>query len=183
MFRAATLLALLAILGTGLALLVLRTAGPSRSLEIVLPTASPPREAVVYVTGAVQREGVYTLWDGDRVADAVEAAGGLAPEADRARVNLAALVADEEHIHVASLGEAPPPTVIGGDGADPRLIDINTATQQELEGLSGIGEALAQAIVEHRNDQGPFSRIEDLLMVPRIGEGTLEKLRPLITVR
>lgn len=183
MFRAATLVVLLAILGTGLAFLVLRAAGPSRSLEIILPTASPPGEAVVYVTGAVQREGVYTLREGDRVADAVQAAGGLAPEADRARVNLAARLADEEHIHVPRTGEAAPPALAGSAGSVGRLIDINSATQKELEGLPEIGPKLAQAIIDYRSANGPFSRIEDLLQVPRIGEGILEQVRPFITAR
>ena len=180
-FRVATIILLLAILGTGLGFAVLRADRPAQRLEIVLPTASPAPAAVVYVSGAVLAEGLYSLRQGDRVADAVEAAGGMAPDADRARVNLAARVADEQHIHVPRIGEASTVAQPQGDSAPLGPIDINTASQADLERLPGIGPALAQAIIEYREANGGFSRVEDLLNVPRIGEATLARLRPYIT--
>ncbi len=178
-FRVTTILILLAILGTGLAFLVLRADRPARRLEVVLPTSAPAAEVVVYVSGAVGVEGVYSLREGDRVVDAIEAAGGLTSDADRSRVNLASRVSDEQHIHVPRAGEVLPDqkaTVSSG------LIDLNTASQAQLEELPGIGPALASAIIEYRETSGGFERVEDLLNVPRIGEATLARLRPLVSV-
>ena len=180
LFRAATLALLLAIFGTGLAFLVIRATGPSDSLEIVLPEPTPRQEAVVYVTGAVGQEGLYSLTAGDRVADAVALAGGLTNEADRARVNLAARVADGDHVHVPSVGEA----VVGPTSeAAGALLDVNSATLLELQDLPGIGPIRAGAIVAFREASGGFQRVEDLLLVDGIGPTTLERIRPHISVR
>ena len=183
-FRVAVLALLTAVFGTGLAFLVLRAGEGAGTIEILLPRDSPAREAVVYVSGAVAREGVYTLREGDRVADAVEAAGGFAPDADRDNLNLAARLSDEQHVRVPRLGEsiagAAPATA---SASPPGLVNINTASQAQLEGLPGIGPRLAQAIIEYRRASGGFSRVEDLLKVPRIGEETLARLRPYISVR
>lgn len=180
-FRGAVIALLLGLLGTGLAFLVLRAGGSGGDIEIILPSATPPPSAVVYVSGAVAREGVYTLKEGDRVADAVEAAGGLAPDADRAGVNLAARIADEQHIHVPRQSEGTAGTAARIAPGGP--VNINTASQVELERLPGVGPVLARAIIEYRQANGAFTRVEDLLKVPRIGEATLARLRPLIAVR
>ena len=182
-FRVATIALLLAVLGTGLAFLAIRAGQPAQRLEIILPASSPASEAVVYLSGAGLTEGLYTLREGDRVADAVQAAGGLAPDADRARVNLAARATDEMHIHVPRIGEASAGDGLQGDSAAAGLINVNTATQEELERLPGIGPGLATAIIEYREANGGFSRIEDLLNVPRVGEATLASLRPFASVR
>ena len=137
----------------------------------------------MYVSGAVLTEGLYTLRVGDRVADAVRSAGGLAPDADRAGVNLAARVTDELHIHVPRIGEASAGDGLQGGSAVAGLINVNTATQEELERLPGIGPGLATAIIEYREAKGGFSRLEDLLNVPRVGEATLARLRPFASVR
>ena len=176
LFRAAVILLLASLLVAGIANLVLRAARPNNGIEILLPPPAP-REVVVYVTGAVAHQGLYTLHAGDRAADAVKAAGGLTEAADASRVNLAARVDDGDHVHVPALGEA------FAAEAGTSLLDLNIATAQELERLPGIGAVRAQAIVAFRDSRGSFRRIEDLLQVEGIGATTLERLRLLVTVR
>jgi competence protein ComEA len=181
LYRLVVVALLLALLGAGLALLALRAAGPSDSLEILLPTPTPQPQALVYVTGAVGREGLYSLREGDRAADVIALAGGLAADADRARVNLAARVADGDHIHVPWAGDASPPPEAQPPAR--QTINVNTASAAELERLPGIGPVRAAAIVAWRERNGAFRRIEDLLAVEGIGPATLERLRPSISVR
>lgn len=144
-----------------------------------------PARLVVHVDGAVAVPGVYELaLDAPRVNDAVEAAGGLLPEADTAQMNLAAELADGQKVHVPYAGES---LADEGDASamgmtDSGLININSATATELQGLSGVGEATARAIVEDRESNGPFTSIEDLMRVSGIGEKKFQKLRGQICV-
>src|SRR3990172_7600597 len=107
----------------------------------------PPEELRVYVTGAVQRPGVYPLSNGERWIDALDAAGGPAEDADLAAVDLARRVRDEETIMVPRLGH----TAVSGVSQGP-LMDINAATAAELETLPGIGEVRAGDIVRSRQE-------------------------------
>ena len=177
-FRFLTLAALLGIFATGLAFLALRSTGPSGAIEIILPKDQAPREFVVYVTGAVATEGVYTLREGDRIVDSVEAAGGLTPAADGTAVNLAQRLVDGEHVHIPLAGEGP----VAPAGSS-RLVNLNTASQDQLETLPGIGPTRASAIIAHRSGNGSFARVEDLLLVEGIGAGTLASIRDLVVVR
>jgi competence protein ComEA len=139
---------------------------------------------VVAVVGLVARPGLVTLPAGARVADAVEAAGGLLPEADLASVNLAALVADGQQIAVGVPGAAGP-QVSAGDvsrGAGDGPVDINVASAAVLDGLPGIGPVLAQRIVDHRERSGPFRSVEQLADVPGIGPAILAGLADAVTV-
>ena len=169
------------------------------------PTAAGPSggagAVVVHVTGAVTRPGVVTLKAGSRVTDAVNAAGGAAPEADTEQLNLARVLTDGEQIRVPRIGEvlpdpAPQPTGPTG-GAGPQTgtatggtgggsasgtVNINTASASELEKLPGIGPALAQRIVEYRDSHGPFASVDALTDVPGIGKAKLEALREQATV-
>lgn len=169
----------------------------SPGVEIVLPTPGPPPTAVptptpaplvVYVSGAVVQPDVYALPPGSLVKQAIAAAGGFLPDADRARVNLAQSLQDGQQIHVPRVGEASIPLLSSGGGAStgtsPKgLVNINTASQTELESLPGIGPALAQRIIDYRQANGPFERIEDIKRVRGIGDATFEGLREYITVR
>lgn len=139
---------------------------------------------IVHVDGAVSAPGVYELAEGDRVRDAVEAAGGLAEGADTSQMNLAATVADGEKVHVPVVGEtvAAPPGGTGSAGAVPGPVNINTADVEELDTLPGVGEATAQAIVEDRERNGPFASPEDLMRVSGIGERKFERLEGLVCV-
>ncbi|TFV79480.1 ComEA family DNA-binding protein [Blastococcus sp. CT_GayMR19] len=138
---------------------------------------------VVSVVGLVVRPGLVTLPAGARVADAVQAAGGLLPEADPASVNLAALVADGAQISVGVPGSAPGPGSgsAGAPGSGGR-VDLNTATAGDLDALPGIGPVLAQRIVDHRTRNGPFRSVDQLDDVPGIGPATAAELAELVGV-
>ena len=139
---------------------------------------------VVSVVGQVTTPGLVTLPTGSRVADAIEAAGGLLPEADPASVNLAAVVADGEQLAIGL-----PATIVAGGGQPGSagrggggLLDLNTAGVAELDALPGIGPVLAQRIVEYRSRQGPFRSVEELDDVPGIGPAIAAELAELVTV-
>lgn len=148
------------------------------------------REIVVDVAGAVVRPGVYHLATGARIGDAIEAAGGFSPRVDVDRVgrevNLAAALADGAQIRVPSRDAAGPSTGPGGGGgggvADgDQLVDLNTATEAELDALPGIGPVTAGKIIESRAGS-PFRTVDELRERGLVGEKTFEKLRPLLTV-
>jgi competence protein ComEA len=156
------------------------------------PVESPePPTVVVHVTGAVNRPGVYTLAAGERVDDALAAAGGATAAADPNVLNLAAPLADGDRIEVPVLGAADASASSGAGhthataaGSEPDAgmpIDLNVATADDLEQLAGIGPATAAAIVEHRNQHGPFSAVDQLLDVPGIGPAKLDAIRDSVT--
>ena len=160
----------------------------SSSVDVTSTTVG---SIVVDVVGAVRRPGVVTLPGSARVLDAIRAAGGAAAGADLARLNLAAKLADGARVAVPLVGEPPPavdPSAVSGgaagDGSDPGTtgdpaapIDVNTATEAQLEQLPGIGPTLAAAIVQERERNGPFTGIDDLTRVHGIGPGRLAQLR------
>ena len=148
---------------------------------------------VVYVSGQIHNPGVYDLPGGSRVNNLIDLAGGLSESADATAINLAAPLVDSQHVHVPSPGEQIPPAAVGPEAAGPAvsgpaganqdgLVDINAAGLEELQALPGIGPALASAIVEWREANGPFASVEDLLDVPGIGDAKLERLRSHATV-
>jgi competence protein ComEA len=171
------------LLGVGLIFLV---SSQPRGTPVQLsppPTASP---VTVHVTGAVNEPGVYRLPPGSRVEEAILAAGGAVPEADLSLINLAMLVEDGMQIWVPALIEEEPrveeqersPTY----EAPEVLININTASQNELESLPRIGPVIAAEIIRYRQANGPFHRKEDIQEVKGIGPVTFEKISELITV-
>ena len=195
------------LLGVGYALAVMRQDAQPVPIEIIppptiavtlsvpspapSPTAGPLR---VYVSGAVANPAVYELPPGSIIDDAVRAAGGFAEGADTIAVNLAQPVVDGMQVYVPLLGEltttppavslppaAPDTSRMGGVTVD-GLININTATQTDLEMLPGIGPSTAADIIAHREANGPFLAIEAIMDVPGIGEGKFEAMRGLITV-
>ena len=151
------------------------------------PTTAP---LVVDVAGAVPRPGVYEFPAGARIKDAVQVAGGLLAEADKSSINLAAPLEDGQRLdipYLSGMEPTPPPFSSFSSGGSPQtgggqLIDINTADAQELASLPLIGEKLAQAIIDYRNDYGPFFAIEDIMFVDGIGPSTFEAIKNLITV-
>ncbi len=153
------------------------------------PTAIPtPPLVVVYISGAVVQPDVYEMPHDARVKDVVLAAGGLAEDADSERINLAARIHDEQHIHVPRIGDVQQP--VGGEAAPAEapqpvsagLVNINTASAAELEELPGIGAVMAQRIVDYRAAHGTFASIEDLQDVRGIGPSIFAELRSRITV-
>ena len=134
----------------------------SQPMEIVLSQTEPPQQSVeLYIGGAVASPGIYFLSEGDTLRTLLSQAG-IEPDADLSRIE----------IYIPREGEA----------SLPQKIDINRADPWLLEALPGIGESRAQAIVDYRNANGPFKRIEDLLQVGGIGEGTFEQIKDYITV-
>jgi competence protein ComEA len=125
------------------------------------------------------------------VADALQAAGGAAGDADLTRVNLARPVVDGEQVHVPRPGEVlepvpgPGPTAANGaagPAASGAPVDLNTATLDQLDALPGIGPVLAQRILDWRAEHGRFSTVEELAEVSGIGDSVLEQVRPLVRV-
>jgi competence protein ComEA len=143
----------------------------------------------VHVAGAVAKPGVYDLDAGARVIDAIEAAGGGAPDADLNRLNLAAKVADGQRVLVQRVGEATPAgsTSPGGSGGSGSvdlsgLVSLNSATQAELEALPGIGPTLAEAIITERERRGGFRSVNELRDVRGIGEKRFADLKDKVTI-
>jgi competence protein ComEA len=169
--------------------LFLTTRAPSGQPVVLLPSPTP-KPIQVFVTGAVKRPGVFLLPRESRVRDAVLAAGGFMEEGvDIGAVNLAKVLTDGERLDIPGTSPfATPQLTIGGDGllvtptpAKGQAVNINTATQELLETLPGIGPTTAKAIIDYRLENGPFATIDDLLKVPGIGPSTMEDLQGLIT--
>lgn len=149
-----------------------------------------PSLIAVHVDGAVAEPGVYRLPAGSRAMDAVELAGGLNADADTRLINLAAPLEDGAKVYVPREGETPAEgaipaeasAVAPAEGGTTTLINVNTATAEELQTLVGVGEATARAIIEEREGSGPFASVDDLLRVSGIGEKKLAKIRDHVCV-
>lgn len=135
-------------------------------------------ELVIDVAGKVKQPGIVTLPVGSRVHDAIDAAGGLDGTVDTTSLNLARVLADGEQILVG-LEPVAPAAAPGSAGG---VIDLNTATAEQLDTLPGVGPVTAAAILQWRADHGRFSSVDDLLDVDGIGEATLARLRDLVRV-
>ena len=155
--------------------------------------APQSQEVFVHVVGAVAAPGVVALPVGSRVEEAVAKAGGASEAADLSGVNLARAVVDGEQLRVPTVGEAPQPAVAapsvpgasaGGlaNGSPVGALNLNAASEAELDALPGIGPALASRIVEWRAANGKFVSAEQLDEVSGIGPKLLERLLPLVAV-
>lgn len=171
-------------------------AGPVSSTattDVSATTSALPTELVVHVAGAVVAAGVYRVPAGARVVDAVAAAGGATPDAQTDAVNLAAPLHDGDRVYLPRVtdptvavpaGVTPAPGASAGTGgpASTGPVDLNNATVEQLDALPGVGPATAQAIVDHRDRNGPFASVDQLGDVRGIGPAKLEALRPLVVV-
>ena len=157
------------------------------------PETPPTSDVTVHVAGEVKKPGVLTLPAGSRITDAVQAAGGLTKDADPSALNLAQPLNDGEQIKVPKVGEPEgsgeaPDSTSGASGrtssgsAGGDKINVNTASEKELQELPGVGPATSEAIVKHREENGRFESVEQLEDVPGIGPAILERLTPLVTV-
>ncbi|HOL17069.1 MAG TPA: helix-hairpin-helix domain-containing protein [Bacillota bacterium] len=173
---------LAALLLTGAAWRIWRSPRPAVEPVALEPetrfAAEEPELITVHAVGAVKQPGVYRLPAGSRVHDLLDLAGGPAEEADLEAINLARPLIDGEQVQFYRFGEhgAPLP------GSAPGKININRATAAELEALPGIGPAKARSIVEHREKNGYFKDITEIMDVSGIGEATFHAIEDLITV-
>ncbi|MGL9946732.1 competence protein ComEA [Enterococcus sp. DIV1375a] len=147
-------------------------------------------ETMIYVDikGAVKVPGIYQLKNQQRIWDALALAGGVSEEADTAQVNYAQKVKDQMIIYVPKKGESVAQSLETLQESAPaqqnqeEKINVNTATEAELQTISGIGAKKAQEIIRFRDEQGPFKTVEELKNVPGIGEKTVERLKDMLTV-
>jgi len=167
---------------------------PPRGNPIQLLPPPTPAPIQVYVTGEVIKPGVYSLPVGSRVQDAVQAAGGFAADA-KTELNLAAALQDGDRVQVASTIQVQEAAETGSTLGAPEnatgqqptsgfvgVVNINTASQDELETLSGIGPVTAQKIIDYRETNGLFIGIEDIQKISGIGSVNFEKFKDQITV-
>ena len=145
---------------------------------ILLPTRAPDT-VVVYITGEVNEPGVIQLASNSRIYDAIQKAGGFTEEANEESVNLAAILEDEDRIVIPSKNGENDETFTGRPD---KLININSASAEELDQLPGVGPVKAQAIVDFREANGAFLSTNDLLKVPGINQDLFQQVIGLITV-
>jgi competence protein ComEA len=154
---------------------------------ILLQPAPTKVPLAVHVIGAVPRPGLYEFAEGARVQNAIDAAGGLLASANVDALNLAALLEDGQQLDIpyqegSAPTEAPVATVPPESNPNVDLVNINTATLEELNALPGIGPATAQKIIDYRTENGPFSAIEEITNVSGVGPATFDNIKDLITV-
>ena len=148
-------------------------------------TEEKNNEIIVYISGAVHKPGVFKVFNNARVIDLVTMAGGLTPEADVNKINMAQLIKDGMHINVVTKSVVP-----GGSETLNNMskvkgstkISINTANKNELDALPGIGPSLAERIMEYRQVNGSFSDINELKKVPGVGQSKFDKIKDNITL-
>lgn len=169
-------------------------------IEEVSETAEIEEKIVVHITGAVKKEGVIYLKKGARIVDAIKEAGGETKEADLSQVNLAYELQDGQKIYIPNKNEKVSQYIISTNGEtidsngantgneststskEGGKVNINTATQNELDGLPGIGPALAQRIIDFREENGNFKSIEDIQNVKGIGDSKFDEIKDKIVV-
>ncbi|MGG1327676.1 helix-hairpin-helix domain-containing protein [Bacillus tropicus] len=151
-----------------------------KSKPKISDTKQQKKIIVIDMKGAVVKEGVYEMKEGDRVKDAIEKAGGFLPEADRMKVNLAQMVQDQMILYVPNKNEQVQEVaaVSKGEGK----VQINAASKEQLEKITGIGSRKAESILKYREEHGPFQKIEDLLEIDGIGVKSLERIKDQIII-
>ncbi|HFH9947582.1 TPA: helix-hairpin-helix domain-containing protein [Streptococcus suis] len=157
--------------------------------EVNTEASEEPTQLIVDVKGAVEKPGLYTLEAGARVNDAVKAAGGLTSQADPKSVNLAQKLSDESVVYVASKDEnisvvasTTASSAMSPEEKSTSLVNLNTATEADLQTISGIGAKRAADIIAYREANGGFKSVDDLNNVSGIGDKTMESIRPYVTV-
>lgn len=166
------------LLSVGVGLFVFKEKKAVDDIQIITSENSESTQIVVHVDGAVKTPGVYKLSAESRVSDAVTSAGGLTEDADTKKINLAAKVVDGQKLYVPLIGEQviSEKSQVSSQASEP--VNINDASQKELESLPGIGPVTAGKIIASR----PYSAIEDLLTRKVVGKSVYEKAKDLIAV-
>lgn len=154
---------------------------PPTPIAPATPSPSPTAKVTVHVAGKIRKPGVYLLPSGARVTDAVAAAGGVSRGASIGGLNLARRLIDGEQIVV---GAKQPAAIPGSPVVDPAnaVLDLNSATPEQLEQLPGVGEVLAARIVEFRTSRGGFTTVDQLREVSGIGPKTFEEIKPKVRI-
>ncbi len=153
--------------------------------EIVIQADNQQQEETdyiyVHIEGCVQNPGLFKVQDGTRMYELLELAGGETDDADLTRINLASILTDAQKVIIPAVYI---PTEEGeiSSGIYQRMVNINTATLDELQTLNGIGPSMAQKILDYRNKNGYFLQIEDIMEVDGIGEGKFNKIKDNITI-
>jgi len=168
------------------ALDVVPEADTASAVALEEPSETGSAVVVIDVAGKVRRPGIVTLPIGSRVVDAIEAAGGARRGLNLTALNLARLLIDGEQILVG----IPPPTgvaaasAVGSSsaGATAALVNLNSATETDLDTLPGVGPVTAAAILQWRTDNGAFTSVDELLEVSGIGDATLADIAPFVTI-
>lgn len=156
--------------------------------ENLVDKASENTEILVHVSGCVKNDKVVSLPEGSRINDAIEAAGGLTDDADLTNVNLAYILEDGEKIYIPKKGEE---SQINSEISSEQMmsssktskININKATQAELETIPGVGPSTALKIIKYREENGKFKSIEDIKNVSGIGDSKYENMKEYITIK
>lgn len=159
----------------------------SKNAENSTASKSEIKKIKVYICGEVKKFGVYEVNEGDRLIELIEKAGGLTEKADEFAINLSLKLKDEDFIRIPEKVSAAPPnatgtSVPGVPKSTLNRININTATKDQLNSLPGIGDVLAQKIIDYRDSKGSFKSIEDLKNVNGIGESRFNEIKDKITV-
>lgn len=148
--------------------------------QVMAAQSKLSEQTVIYISGAVNKPGVYKVSSQLRVVDAINTAGGLAAGADVAKVNLAQQVKDGMHIYVPVAGDKSPSGQSSAQASD--KININTADKAALEKLPGVGPSLAERIIEYRKNNGGFKEVADIKKVSGIGDSKFNQLKEKITI-
>jgi competence protein ComEA len=168
------------------AVLALRPASDTSPAQIVISDSAPPADGVpirVHVTGAVQRPGVVPLRSGDRLSDALAAAGGASGSADVEDLNLARRLRDGEQVVIPEKTRRTATTAAPFPAQPPGVkLDLNRATEAQLDALPGIGATYAKRIVDSRAVDGPFKNAQDLVARRIVPQTTFDKMRDLVVV-
>jgi competence protein ComEA len=169
------------------------TAKEAEMEQSVNESAAEPEIIKVDVKGAVKSPGIFTAQAGDRVIDLISSAGSFTEKADTDKVNFAQIIEDQMVIYVPEIGEEDKGNLeniqvgTSGDavtkGTSGGLVNLNTATQEDLQTLTGIGPSKADAILEYRETVGKFKEVDELKQVTGIGDKTFERLRDSISVK
>jgi len=137
----------------------------------------------IHICGAVKKPGVYAFKKEPRVVEVVKKAGGFTKKADKTSINQAQIVGDGTQLVISKkTKKTKEEQPIGSDSTQADKVNINTASQQELMTLSGIGESKADAIISYRESNGAFRKTEDIMNIPGIKEGVFSKIKESITV-
>ena len=149
-----------------------------------------PEEIIIHISGAVTNPGIIRMVAGERIADAIEKAGGCTQEADLKNVNLAYVVQDGTKIYIPSIGEENEKIIetnagsgVLADGKENVKVNLNTASLIELQEIPGVGETTAQKIIDYREKNGKFKNIEDLKNVSGIGDSKFENMEEYICIK